>query len=112
MQAVEWEIFDDLLIANFMKTTLHGAWGPDRLHPDFTPYVGKYGDNGRARTREELERYFATYRQRGLVPSVLDRVEARGKQVLRDWISPDSKVYRTGKRVYWALRASEGRIAR
>jgi hypothetical protein len=48
--ALRYEIFDDLLIGNFMKTTLHGRWPQSRLYPDFTPYVAKYGDNGRART--------------------------------------------------------------
>ena len=26
MSAVEWNAFDDLLIGNFMQTTLHGDW--------------------------------------------------------------------------------------
>ena len=52
--ALRYEIFDDLLIGNFMKTTLHGRWPASRLYPDFTPYVSKYADNGRARTAEEL----------------------------------------------------------
>ncbi len=43
--ALHYEIFDDLLIGNFMKTTLHGTWGPGRLYPDFTPFVAKYADN-------------------------------------------------------------------
>jgi hypothetical protein len=46
MTSVKYEIFDDLLIGNFMKVTLHGEWGPNRLYPDFTPWVGKYGNNG------------------------------------------------------------------
>jgi len=35
------QIFDDLLIGNFMKVTLHGDWGPGRLYPDFSPWVAK-----------------------------------------------------------------------
>ncbi len=50
MRAVEWEIFDDLLIGNFMETTLHGRWPTSGLYPGFTPYVTKYADNGRAHT--------------------------------------------------------------
>ena len=42
MIAIKYEIFDDLLIGNFMKTTIIGHKG---LHPYFTPYVTKYGDN-------------------------------------------------------------------
>src|SRR5262249_41356244 len=47
MTAIQYRVFDDLLIGNFMKTTLHGRFEGDRaLYPDFTPYVAKYGDNG------------------------------------------------------------------
>ena len=52
MTAINYEVFDDLLIGNFMKTTLHGEFGPERLYPDFSPYVAKYADNGKARTRK------------------------------------------------------------
>src|SRR5262249_14163653 len=62
--ALRYEIFDDLLIGNFMKTILHGRWPRSRLYPDFSPYVAKYGDNGRAHTAEGLRAYFAEYRRR------------------------------------------------
>lgn len=68
MTVVEYEIFDDLMIGNFTKTTLHGPWerqGPLSVYPDFNPFVTKYGDNGGARTRDELVAYFAEYRRRG-----------------------------------------------
>ncbi|MFN7132908.1 MAG: MBL fold metallo-hydrolase, partial [Myxococcales bacterium] len=64
MTAVQYEIFDDLLIGNFMKTTLHGEWGEGMLYPDFSPWIAKYADNGRAKTRAELRSYFKEYRQR------------------------------------------------
>lgn len=69
LTSVRYEIFDDLLIGNFTKTTLHGDWGgkrgTDALYPDLGPYWTKFGDNGRARTPAELRAYLATYRQRG-----------------------------------------------
>jgi len=61
MTAINYEIFDDLLIGNFTKTTLHG--GVRSLYPDFTPYVAKYGDNGRAFSIGELNDYFRAYRK-------------------------------------------------
>src|SRR5262249_5576991 len=64
MSAIDYQVFDDLLIGNFAKVTLHGDWGKRRLYPDFTPYVSKYADNGRARTRQDLRRYFAAYIRR------------------------------------------------
>ena len=43
MTAVEYPVFDDLLIGSFMRTTLHGG---AKLYPHFTPLVAKYSDNG------------------------------------------------------------------
>ncbi len=101
MHAIEWEIFDDLLIGNFMKTTLHGRWPSSGLYPDFTPYVTKYADNGHARTTDELRTYFAEYRRR-LGPAVWLRtaLEQRVKDGLRSRLRPDSAVLRGAKRVY------------
>jgi len=70
MAAVGFRVFDDLLIGNFMKTTLVGDWHARNaagLYPDFTPFVGKYADNGGARTPAELRAYFSEYRRRGLM---------------------------------------------
>ncbi len=68
MTCIDWKIFDDLLIGNYVKTTLHGPWtkvGTPALYPDFTPFVGKYADNGGARTPAELRAYFDAYKARG-----------------------------------------------
>lgn len=61
MTAIEYNIFDDLLIGNFVKTTLHG--GVTSLYPDFSPYVAKYGDNGLAYSESDLARYFRYYHE-------------------------------------------------
>ena len=58
MTSIEYDIFDDLLIGNFMKTKIIGARS---LYPNFTPYVAKYGDNGGARSMNELHQYFDYY---------------------------------------------------
>jgi len=55
MSCIEQALFDDLLIGNYMRTTLHNV---ESLYPDFTPYVAKYADNGGAKTKRELTRYF------------------------------------------------------
>ena len=57
--AIKNDIFDDLLIGNFMKTKLINV---PSLYPDFTPYVTKYGDNGGAYSKEELKKYFDYYK--------------------------------------------------
>lgn len=68
MTAIEQRTFDDVLIGNFMRTTLHGSWaseGAAALYREFTPFVCKFADNGGARSPDELRAYFAAYRRRG-----------------------------------------------
>lgn len=62
MKTVKWEIFDDLLIGNFMKTTSHNM--ESLYENDFNFYVTKYGDNGGAQSIEQLEKYFKEYHKR------------------------------------------------
>src|SRR5439155_11984556 len=61
MTAVRYEVFEDLFIGNFMKTTYHGE-GEFR----FGSFINrlKWADNGRARSAEELAAYLAEYRRR------------------------------------------------
>jgi hypothetical protein len=104
--ALSYEIFDDLLIGNFMKTTLHGKWPASRLYPDFAPYVGKYADNGRARTLEELRAYFAEYRRRtGAFAFLRHRFAVKAADVVRSALQVDSAAYRLARRAYWKLRS-------
>ena len=97
MTAVQLEIFDDLLIGNFMKTTLHGSWDSSRLYPDFTPYVAKYADNGRAKTKEELREYFKAYRNRAVMDYVGKQFESKSSALFWSLVPVDSKMYQMGK---------------
>ena len=68
MTAVQWRIFDDVLISNFARCTLHGPWegsGTSAMYPDFNPFLTKFGDNGGAYSAEQLRTYFRTYLDRG-----------------------------------------------
>ena len=58
---IENQLFDDLLIGNFMRTTLQNVHD---LYPHFTAYVAKYADNGGAKTKRELITYFGHYYMR------------------------------------------------
>ena len=106
MTAVEYEVFDDLLIGNFMKTTLHGKWPRSGLYPDFSPYVAKYADNGRARTPEELAAYFADYRRRAPVDYLRHRLEEKSKDIVRGYLPPESGVFQATKKLYWYLKSA------
>ena len=103
MIAVRSEIFDDLLIGNFMKTTLHG--GLRSLYPDFTPYIAKYGDNGRAFTRAELHDYFSAYRGAAGLHRWIDQMRVQGTRKVRNVLSANHDVYVFARRVYRFLQS-------
>jgi hypothetical protein len=101
LKAVEWQIFDDLLIGNFMRTTLHGKWPAAKLSLDVTPYVAKYADNGQARTKEELSEYFHEYRRRlGPVRSLRHLLERNAKQTVQRRFGTNSSGYELASRAY------------
>jgi hypothetical protein len=93
MKAVSYEIFDDLLIGNFMKTTLYNC---DSLYPNFTPYVAKYGDNGIAHSASDLEKYF-TYYKLNSADYWKDMLNIQTESIIRKTISSDSMVYKAAK---------------
>lgn len=114
LTAVRYRIFDDLLIGNFMATTLHGDFGPGGLYPEFSPWVAKYSDNGGARTPEELKNYFAAYARRDRLGFLRHRLEEncvrplheQSAQLFRRLVKPDSPLYRTAKKGFWSLRGA------
>ena len=97
MKAIRGQVFDDLLIGNFMRTTIHGAQPKHGLYPDFTPYVARYADNGGARTKAELKAYWAAYRQRAPLEFLLSHWFLRCKNLLR----PDSAAFDLLKRGFY-----------
>jgi hypothetical protein len=102
MTCIEYEIFDDLLIGNYMRTTLHNVPG---LYPDFSPYVAKYGDNGGAKSKAELSAYFHHYRMRDPVGQALKWFSTASEQLLRRAMPADSAMFRLAKRTYYQLAA-------
>jgi hypothetical protein len=101
MAAVEYQIFDDLLIGNFMRTTLHGG---AKLYPNFTPFVAKYSDNGKVNTKQELRRYFLEYFRRAPVNQLLLLLEAKSEDIFRRIVPSKGKAYRTVQSWYWKLK--------
>jgi len=104
MTCLEYQIFDDLLIGNFMKTTLHGG---DSLYPDFSPYVAKYGDNGGAKSSSELSYYFLHYFIRDPIGSTLKKVTTNSEHIVRTLIPADSGLFRTAKQFYYGFGAKK-----
>jgi hypothetical protein len=100
MAAIKFEVFDDLLIGNFMKTTLHGS---PSLYPDFTPYVAKYADNGRAYSLADIKKYMGEYRRRSPAEFILHRFENRTESMMRRFVVRDSYLFNLAKRGYLLL---------
>ena len=95
MTAIKYEIFDDLLIGNFMKTTIIGHKG---LHPYFTPYVTKYGDNGKSKSLEELSDYFNFYKL-NTANYWMDLLQYKSEAILRDFAGEKSNFIVTAKKI-------------
>jgi L-ascorbate metabolism protein UlaG (beta-lactamase superfamily) len=108
MTAVQHRIFDDLLIGNFMRTTVHGTSDASALYPHFTPYVGKYADNGGARTDEEVAAYLAEYRRRAPVGYLRHVLERESINAFRRAVPDDSRAYAAARRVFHFAVAGRG----
>jgi L-ascorbate metabolism protein UlaG (beta-lactamase superfamily) len=104
MSAVRYKVFDDLLIGNFVKTTLLGQWPASRLHPFFTPVVAKYADNGHAYSLGDLDAYFHAYRSRDALGFIIHRLQQNSVQTFRNFVAPQSRVFDYGKRAYFFLK--------
>jgi hypothetical protein len=105
MTSIEYEIFDDVLIGNFMKVTLHGQFPARPLYPDFIPYVTKYGDNGRAKSAQELQAYFSAYRDRYPLGYLRHCFEKRAVEAIRYSIEEDGSVYKACARTYHWMKS-------
>ena len=98
MTAIGYEVFEDLFIGNFMKTTYHGE-GEFR----FGAFINrlKWADNGRARSAEDLAAYLAEYRRRA---GVWERLRFGVEQRLLDHAhrlgAEKTALYRFGRELY------------
>ena len=104
MVAINFEIFDDLLIGNFMKTTLHGM--QDLYEGDLIAYLGVYADNGRAETILELEEYFKLYKQRFGREYIYQTFLDKSSSIFNRYISTDreSLIHRQAHKIYKYLK--------
>jgi hypothetical protein len=101
MTCIDYEIFDDLLIGNFMRVTLHDC---EALYPNFSPYVAKFSDNGRASSRQELKSYFSHYTHADRSGHIFKWVEGSAERVFRRAVATDSFLFKSTKRAYYFMR--------
>ncbi len=95
IHSIKYDIFDDMLIGNFMKTTIIGK---KSLHPYFTPYVTKYGDNGGARSLEDLNEYFNYYKL-NTANYWIDLLQYKSEAIIRELAGDRSNVVITAKSI-------------
>lgn len=104
MKTISYNIFDDLLIGNFMKTTLHGM--ENLYHNNFKYIIANWSDNGFVNTEEEFQNYLNAYKVRigrdFLYYNFLDQ----SKNLFFRFISnkSDSKIYKLSKKIYNLFR--------
>lgn len=87
--AILYNIFDDILIGNFMKVKLINV---PSLYPDFTPYVTKYGDNGMVYSKKELKDYFEYYKFNS-ANYWLDYLKIKTEDIIRPKIEKYKNIY-------------------
>jgi hypothetical protein len=108
MTAIDYEVFDDLLIGNFAKTTLHKIGS--LYDGDFNFAVTKFGDNGQVKTHREIDAYLREYRSRAgtdwyyarLYEGLIERVKSKAIA----YIPRDSSAYRAAVGIYRMLVAA------
>ena len=100
--AVRDEVFDNLLLGNFMRATLHGT--TSLYSPNFVYAVAKYADNGRVEKARDVSRYLAEYARRAGPELRAHLIERR----LVDWtvrhFAGGSPLYTAARRAYRAVR--------
>jgi len=92
MFSVRHNIFEDMLIGNYMRTTWHGKAPASRMYPDTLSLV-KYADNGLCYTKREIEQYMEEYAKRYPFDSMLDSFQRRCASVMRTVISDESSFF-------------------
>lgn len=92
MYSIHNQIFEDMLIGNYMKTTWHGKPPLSRMYPDTLPLV-KYADNGLAYTKAEVEKYMEEYSRRYPFDSMLESFQQACAGMMRSVVTEQSSLY-------------------
>jgi len=103
MKSVNFEIFDDLLIGNFMKTTFFGI---NSLYDhEFNQLLTKYADNGKAKTEAEVNHYINIYKKRIGREYIYNSFLDKSANILTRYITDRSSlVRRILKSIYYKIK--------
>ena len=111
MTTVRHKIFDDLLIGNFMKTTLHGDWHNNTLYPYFTPYIAKFADNGKVKTKDQVQAYMNYYRQKSPMEFIFHSFERESEEFVRKYIGSNTRAFEWAKKFYLFLNSRKAKTS-
>ena len=106
MTAIKYRIFDDLLIGNFMKTTLHNCSSlyEGTLFQNFNFNTAKYADNGNAENDQEVKNYIKEYKKRMGYEFFLNAFEGQSKRFLTRILIDNPKLFEFSKKIYINLK--------
>lgn len=103
MKSVQYEIFDDLLVGNFMKTTLHNMHS--LYECDFNFLLTKYADNGLAKSENEVKNYLQEYKRRAGRQYIYDSFYGASANILnRVLTNKGSPIRRLLKSIYYRVK--------
>lgn len=92
MHAIKNNVFDDLLIGNFMKTYLSGI--KNLRYPNFGLYVAKLSDNAYVKTKKDIDAAFAFYNQDRIIKDKFAGSLGRVSSLIKDNIfSPPIRTF-------------------
>lgn len=99
MTAIRYEIFDDLLIGNFMRTKLYNI---DSLYdPPVNFMIAKLGDNGGVETEAALRSYMNEYHRRSRGALMLHLFGEQAGRLFRRHVSRGTPAYDFARRLYY-----------
>ena len=104
METVNYKIFDDLFIGNFMKTTLHNM---NSLYDNHFNYIiTKWSDNGGINTDEEFELYKSHYKAKAGQSFLYYNFLDQSKNLFLRFVSKNinSKIYKLSRKFYNLIR--------
>jgi len=103
--ACKYNIFDDLLIGNFMKTKLYNLKSLYDPNFNFVFTVSKFGDNGKAYSKEEINNYLKNYAERMGREYLFDIFASHSKEYFKFFFKNyyQSKYYSKIKKLYYFL---------
>ncbi len=102
MTAIDYRIFDDLLIGNFMKTTLHNM--QSLYDHGLNQIITKYADNGGAETETQLKDYFRHYHEKSGRAWIRENFVTSTSLSIRRLVGKNDSLFRFGRRLYYKMK--------